>query len=209
MSGVNDSVSGQISFGSELVRKGTHMGALAIPGSYYILDLTKSEMLLIWGAAAALMIFIDIARLRGWPFWERLTPKFVANMIRPHETVGDFTGATYILMAVCLTVALFDRPIAVAALGFIIVGDTLAALIGRRFGRHRFGHKSVEGSLACLAGTLLVAALAPEVPAIIGVSGAVVAAVAEALPWKIDDNISVPLLSGLTMTLATRILVTF
>ena len=155
------------------------------------------------------MIAIDIARLRGWALWRRLVPKFITGMIRPHETDGDFTGATYILIAVCLTVALFDKPIAVAALGFIIVGDTFAALIGRRFGKHRFGNKSIEGSVACLAGTLLVAAFVPDMPAIIGITGAVVAAVAEALPWTIDDNISVPLISGLTMTIATEIILAF
>jgi len=200
---------GQISFGSELVRKATHMGALSIPGSYYFLNLSRSEMLMIWGTATALMILIDVGRLRGWAFWRRLTPRFIVDMIRPHETHGDFTGATYILMAVCLTVALFDKPVAVAALGFIIVGDTLAALIGRRFGRHRFGHKSIEGSAACLAGTLAVAVLVPEIPLVVGILGAVVAAVVEALPWRIDDNISVPLISGLTMTLAAKILLTF
>lgn len=199
----------QISFGSELLRKATHMGALAIPGSYYFLDLTRTEMLLFWGSGTLVMIFIDIARLRNWAIWRNFSNKIVSGMIRPHETHGDFTGATYILIAVCLTVALFDRPIAVAALGFIIVGDTFAALIGRRFGRHRFGNKSVEGSIACLVGTLLVAALVPKIPAAIGISGAVVAAVVEALPWKIDDNISVPLISGVFMTLATRIMVTF
>ncbi|MCK4301338.1 MAG: phosphatidate cytidylyltransferase, partial [candidate division Zixibacteria bacterium] len=82
----------------------------------------------------------------------------------------------------------------------------LAALIGRKFGRHRFWNKSLEGSLACLAGTLVVAALAPEIAWPIAVTGAVVATVVEALPLGVDDNVTVPILSGLSMTLLVRIL---
>jgi dolichol kinase len=101
---------------------------------------------------------------------------------------------------------MYTKPIAVAALTFIIVGDTLAALIGRRFGRHRFGRKSVEGSLACLAGTLLVAIFAPDLALPVALFGATVAAITEALSTRIDDNISVPIISGLAMTLFSRIL---
>jgi len=196
----------QISFAQELMRKGTHMGALVIPGSYYYLDLDRVEMLAIMIPAALAMTIIDIARLRKWDLWEKLACRVIGPMIRPHEKAGDFSGATYILTTVCLAVALFDRPVAIACLAFIIVGDTFAALIGRRWGRHRFGHKSWEGSLACLASLLVVAWLTPDLPLTIGILGAIVATVVEALPWKIDDNVTVPLISGLVMTLALKVL---
>ncbi|MCK4605926.1 MAG: phosphatidate cytidylyltransferase [candidate division Zixibacteria bacterium] len=202
-----DTVDGnQISFRGELLRKATHMGALVIPGSYYFFRLTKGEMLTIMVPAAALMILIDIARLRRWSFWRGFARRILSPIIREHEMAGDFTGATYILLTVCATIAMFEMPIAVAALAFIIIGDSLAALIGRKFGRHRFWNKSLEGSLACLAGTLVVAALAPEIAWPIAVTGAVVATVVEALPLGVDDNVTVPILSGLSMTLLVRIL---
>ncbi len=182
------------------------MGALVIPGSYYFFRLTKGEMLTIMVPAAALMILIDIARLRRWSFWRGFARRILSPIIREHEMAGDFTGATYILLTVCATIAMFEMPIAVAALAFIIIGDSLAALIGRKFGRHRFWNKSLEGSLACLAGTLVVAALAPEIAWPIAVTGAVVATVVEALPLGVDDNVTVPILSGLSMTLLVRIL---
>jgi dolichol kinase len=132
-------------------------------------------------------------------------------MIRDHEANGDFTGATYILLSVCFTIALYDKPIAIAALAFIIVGDTLAAIIGRKFGRHRFSNKSFEGSFACLAGTVVVAVLVwllmPEFPLSVGLAGALVATVVEAMPLGVDDNVSVPLVSGLVMSLLMRIMI--
>jgi len=196
----------QISFGQELLRKGTHMGALIIPGSYYWLELDRAGMLMILVPATLLMVLIDISRLRRWTVWERWISRLIGSMMRPHEQAGDFSGATYILATVCLTVALFDKPVAVAAIAFIIVGDTFAALIGRRWGYHRFGHKSWEGSLACFVSLLVVASVTPDLTFAIGVLGAVVATVAEALPFGIDDNVTVPLLSGLAMTLALNLL---
>jgi len=198
--------SDQIPFTGELARKATHLGALVIPGGYYFLQLDKADMLAIMIPIALLMVLIDISRLRNWTIYRSTVSRIMAPMIRNHEHAGDFSGATYILLSVCLTVALYSKPIAIAALAFIIVGDVLAALIGRKFGRHRFGRKSVEGSLACLLGTLAVALLVPEIAMPVGVFGAVVATVTEAASSKIDDNISVPIISGLAMTLLGKII---
>ena len=198
--------SDQIPFIRELARKATHMGALIIPGGYYFLALQRSSMLAIMVPVTALMILIDISRLRDWVFYRRFAGKIIAPLIRSHEHAGDFSGATYILLSVCLTVALYTKPVAIAAISFIIVGDTLAALIGRKFGRHKFGRKSIEGSLGCLAGTLVVALITPGLALSVSVLGAFVAALVEALSTRIDDNISVPIISGLAMTLFGRIL---
>jgi dolichol kinase len=194
-----------IPFIQEVWRKLTHTGALVIPGGYVILGLTKSEALYILVPISILMTLIDIGRLRGWKFWESFAEPVLGRMIRDHEQAGDFTGAFYILWSSCLTVALYEKSIAVAALTFIIVGDTFAALLGRKFGRHRFNGKSVEGSLGCLAGTVIVAlaihGLFPDLPLSVAIVGAVIATITEAVSFNMDDNVSVPLVSGLAMTL--------
>ena len=194
-----------IPFIQEVWRKLTHTGALVIPAGYLILGLDKSEALSILVPISVLMTLIDIARLRDWAFWRSVARPILSRMLRAHEHAGDFTGAFYILWSACLTVALFDKPVAIAALSFIIIGDTFAALIGRRFGRHRFNGKSIEGSLGCLAGTVLVALAAhwlmPELGLTVAIVGAVVATVTEAVSFHLDDNVSVPLVSGLMMSL--------
>ena len=199
-------VAQQISFGRELARKATHMAALIIPGGYYLLKLSRSEVLAIMIPVAILMILIDIARFREWALWRGFARPIISPIIRKHEMDGDFTGATYILVTACLTIGLFDKPIAVAALAFIIVGDSFAAIIGRRWGRHRIGRKSIEGSLGCLLGTLIVAALTPGLAFSIAAFGAVVATVTEFLSLKIDDNVSVPLVAGVAMMLLEKVI---
>jgi len=182
----------------ELYRKLTHLGALVIPGGYYYLGLTRAEALMIMVPVTVLMFLIDIARLREWKIWGILKP-IISPIVRAHELKGDFTGAFYILLTATICIAIFPGPVAVLSLAFIIVGDTAAALIGRKFGRHKFRNKSYEGSLAFLVAALLVVMIAPEIPLLVGLIGAVVATVTEAVSFNVDDNTSVPLVSGLVM----------
>lgn len=202
-----ESGSSQITYRQELIRKATHMGSLVFPGAYHFFGLDKFSMLVLMVPLASLMFLIDLSRLRRWRFWTRFGGRIGSSIIRGHEKSGDFTGATYILMAFCCTIALYDKPVAVAALSFTIVGDTLAALIGRRFGRLRYGGKSMEGSLACLVGCGLVAWAVPGLLFWVGITGAIVATMAEALSLGIDDNVTMPVLSGLFMTLAAKLIV--
>ena len=118
-----------------------------------------------------------------------------------HEQDGDLTGASYILLTASVSIALFSKPVAIAAISFIIVGDVAAALIGRKFGRTKIGNKTLEGSLGCLAATFLVAVFAPGISLQVALLGALVATLVEAWPMGVDDNVSVPLLSGLAMTM--------
>ena len=205
---MNDDQSSQhqpISFAREMWRKATHTGALVIPAGYSLLALEKSTMLLIMAPIAAVVTLLDIARLRGWTLWTGCAKNIMGPLLRNHELTGDFSGAMYILWSTVATVALYRRDVAVAALAFIVVGDTLAALIGRKFGRHRFGRKSLEGSVACLVGTLAVALVVPGLSLSVAMLGAFVATVAEAFSGPIDDNVSVPLLSGLAMFLLEKL----
>ncbi len=204
----NDS---QISFFYEIMRKSTHMGALVIPGTYILFELGKIEMLYLMAPLALLIIFADVSRLRNYWFWKQeIVRKIFSPMVRPHESKGDFTGATYILMSFCLTIALYPKAVAITAISFIIVGDTFAALIGRKVKSPKFyKNKSVAGSLGCLAGMAIVAfVVAKFVPGMtlqIALWGALVGTIFEAFSFGIDDNVTVPILSGLFMTLFINI----
>lgn len=197
----------QISFLSELWRKGVHLVSLSIPAFYALSGFTKWQMLTFTVPVFLLMILLDMVRLNKLWLWTEFGQKFLGGMVRRHERLGDFTGATYILLSVCAVVFLYNKWIAIAAMSLIIVGDVFAALIGRSLGKIRFGRKTVEGSLGCLLGTLLVAFLTPNLPLIVTIPGAVVATIVEAFSLRIDDNVSVPLLSGLAMTIFYKIFV--
>jgi dolichol kinase len=125
------------------------------------------------------------------------------GMLREHEQ-WNLLGSTYLLLAALLAVEIFPRPIAAAALGFTVLGDALAAMVGKGWGRARFFGKSLEGGMACIVGCLAWAALVAgtgHLPWNVAIAGALVASLVEFLPIPLDDNLGMTLISGYAMRL--------
>jgi len=126
------------------------------------------------------------------------------QMLRRREE-HSFTGGSYLLLASLVAILIFPDPgVFIAAISFLVIGDTVAALVGLRFGKPRIFRKSVEGTLACLISCLAIAYIvsilpSKSLPLTIGVIGAVVATVVEALPVEINDNVVIPIFSGAVM----------
>jgi dolichol kinase len=203
----------EISFYNEFKRKAIHLFALAIPIGYSLLPKTPS--LLILAPFVLGSIVMDVIRLRRLPL-HGILQRLLGPVLREHES-QDFAGASYILSASFLSILLFDKSAAVAAISFIILGDIAAAMIGRKFGKtalklswpskevRRNSRKSVEGSASCLVACLFVAAVVPHLPLWVGVVGAVVATAVEGTNLPVDDNFSVPLVSGMIMQLLLKL----
>ncbi len=186
-----------ISYSQEAWRKATHFIALLIPTAYIILPRWWAFSVLS-GAFVVVAVFeyFRLRRKRPWLAIER----FLGGMIRPKERNGNFTGAFYILLAGALTILFFPRWIAATAITFEILGDVASALVGRKFGDHKIrGSKSIEGALGFLAVAVLIIVTVPKVPYVVGIVGAVVAALVESVSIYRDDNLTVPLISGLVM----------
>jgi dolichol kinase len=182
----------------ELARKAFHVSSASLP-------------LLVWAAprwlalgvllpTAAVAVAVDWTRLR-YRGPRYLFLRYTRRMLRHHER-RRFAGATYMAVAYAAAVVLFPRPIAVMAMLFNGFGDAAAALVGKRFGRHRtrWG-KSWEGFAAGLAVNLAVGLAisslsAGVLPAVAAAAGATAAAVLEFLDLPIDDNVRVTLGGG-------------
>jgi dolichol kinase len=110
-------------------------------------------------------------------------------------------GATYVLVSAILCMWIFPKVIFITAFAILIVSDTSAALIGRKFGRHPFLSKTLEGALAFLVSALLVVAFAPKIEYlpleyVIGAIAALVGAIVESASVGVDDNLSIPISVG-------------
>ncbi len=185
----------EISIYNEFKRKLIHLFALAIPIGYYLLP--KRIALLILIPITIGSIIVDIIRLRNLPL-AKFFNWLLGPILREHES-WDLTGSSYILSASVLSILFFDKKIAIAAISYIILGDCASAIIGRIYGQTKIERKSLEGSLAFLSVCLLVALLLPGLPFWVGAIGALVATGVEAFSIPLNDNLSVPLVSGLVM----------
>jgi glycerol-3-phosphate acyltransferase PlsY len=181
----------------EIFRKLTHLGAIAIPVIYYFFG---NIILYYLGGGLILSIIIDMIRFYGGNKSKTFITRYLGIMIRAHET-KDFTGATYILASAIMAIIVFDKSIAVTAIAFIVVGDTAGAIIGRIWGKVKYASKSLEGSVGFFFACTIVALIVPDLPFWVKIAGAFVATLTEAFTVKIDDNLTVPLISGLFMEL--------
>ncbi len=128
---------------------------------------------------------------------------FFSEILRRSKREHDERGFIYFFVGVILTLYLFRFNIAIAnaAIIFLILGDSASTIFGKRFGKHKIPfnkNKTIEGSIAFLivgfAGALTQLPLTPAL------SGAIVGSLTEAYS-PIDDNITIPIISGIAMSL--------
>ncbi len=196
---------------AELRRKAIHLAFVVVPITlihpWLPWPQTRGEWTVLLVLLVLVAVSLDLIRIhehRIGTFFRN----FFGQMIRDHEAT-QLLGSTYLLIATLLAVDLFPRPIAAAAVGFTVLGDALAALVGRASGRTRFFGKSLEGTLgglaACIAWASYLAAgghLSWEV----AITGALVASLVELLPIPLDDNLGITLFSGYAMKLMMGLL---
>jgi dolichol kinase len=123
---------------------------------------------------------------------------FFGRVLREEEK-PTFMGSTYFIFSTLLTILLFPKSIAIASILILILSDTAAALIGKWIGRIRIFEKTLEGSLAFLITSLLIIWIYPNLDRFSGSLAAVGATCIEVLPIKVNDNLSIPLVSGVIM----------
>ena len=186
-----------MSFYDELKRKTIHLGALAIPLGVWVVP--DRIALTILGVLAGICLTGDLLRMMH-PWLRRAYFAVFGRIIRDHERTEKLTGATYVLWSAFLCVWLFDKHVAIVSLIYMILGDTMAALVGRRWGQRRIRRgKTVEGTLACLGICCMVGVVLPLVPWWKALIGAFVATVVEILPTGVDDNLGMPFVSAVVM----------
>lgn len=190
----------------EIVRKGIHLISLSIPITYYYLS--KPAALAILIPMTIIFLSVDLSRyynrtMEEWYF------KYFGFLLRKRENDKKnktLNGATYVLISATLCVLIFPKIITITSFSILIISDIAAALVGRRFGKHKFIAKSVEGSAAFFITALAVIAIAPKIEYqlgeyLIGMIAAFIGTVTEALPAEIDDNLSIPIIVGASLWL--------
>ena len=190
----------------ELIRKTIHVIVNSIiPLVYLFSNLPKLWMVILLGIASILVIIIDLGR-NHYSWLSKIFGILFNGMLRSHELAGKLTGASYVFIGSFLTVLIFPKRIAILALLFSAIGDTLAALYGRRFGKIHLWNKTFEGSIVGLIACIIIALFFPQIPGIVKFGGAFAAMFIELLPIKIDDNLRIPLFSGFVMYILSVII---
>jgi dolichol kinase len=198
---------GTIHYRDELVRKLIHLFSLSIPIIYYFIS--RSDGILILGIMTFMALILDLGRYLS-PAVGKVFYQIFGFMLRRHELdtrKKNLNGATYVLISALICVILFPKVLFITAFTILIISDSMAALIGRKFGKHKLLSKSLEGTLAFFISASIVVFLTPKyndlpVEYLIGIIAAAVGAIVENISFGFaDDNLAIPISIGFTMWL--------
>lgn len=187
----------------ELKRKALHLTGLMIPVFYVLFG--KTYTLTFIGLSFAVFVALEPFRvIEEWrdSIKRRLgiyaPPEVMERIERLEVHINDITrehernrvaAHIYFAAASFIVVYFFPENVAIGAIALATLGDALAAIIGKTFGRHRFSNgKSVEGSLAYFfTGMVILTPLVGPLPALIG---SLAGTIAEFYNLPPDDNFS-------------------
>ncbi|MBM2814900.1 MAG: Dolichol kinase [Ignavibacteria bacterium] len=202
----NKNQESEIEYTHELFRKGIHLTSLSIPIVYVFV--TRSTLTTLLIIVTIIEILLDFLSRRNKKFAQIYFGMF-RKIMRSHELEKKLwlNGASWVLISATMCVVIFPKIVAITAFTILIISDTLAALVGRKYGRHNFFDKSFEGSLAFFISAVLVIIVyglffrTTWTFFLVGIVACFIGAFAEAASkqLKMDDNFSIPLSIGITL----------
>lgn len=177
--------------------------AVATP---YALLFTHQQVVHVFGTVACLIYILDRVRIAYPEMVARRAPWVNRLFVRAEEQFRESAMIPYAI-AVLLTILSVPKVAALIAIYTLAIADPAAAIIGIRYGKRKLGpERSLEGSTAFFVATLAVASTVfatatdatPLTIAGAAFSIALIAAICELVPLRIDDNLTIPLFVGFT-----------
>lgn len=198
----------------ELRRKAFHVTGSLIVVAYYFIS--RDTALVLLSFMNAILLLIEWLRLKG-------KVKLPEILLRPHEN-KEVAAYIYFQMASLISILVFDKTIAIAAILMLALGDAASGIAGAMIiggnvrsnntGKIAFKPLTIIAVMfmVCILIGLLLSSLPPapdmiQVPLWVYIAGALGATLGDAIPLRIqgkpvDDNMMIPLLSGIFMTSA-------
>lgn len=183
---------------NELIRETIHASGFFIPVLASFTGIYPIALMIC--VVSTLYFLSELSRMnrKSMPVISAIT----RNAVLPTERYEFAAAPLYFAMGIFLTLLLFPVPVNGAAIAIFTLGDSTASLFGGLISKKPLPFnkgKTVEGSLAgfffaFLAGIFFVS---PTLALI----GATVAMAIESLPLPVNDNILIPLGTGLTLLL--------
>ena len=153
-----------------------------------------------------LLLSLEYERWKNPSVWDYILKKYGKIFKTPP---GKLTGDTYFMIATFIILIFFEKNIAIPSLFFLVFEDAGSGIIGSKFGKIKiFPGKSFEGLLGGIIFNIIILFLIfkfIELPFYILLSGALISAIVEVLPIKIDDNLTVGLITSTIMYLLNNL----
>jgi dolichol kinase len=190
-----------------ILRRLWHMGAGIIISVTYWNWVSTNTAITILGVALGIEILGETLRLRVPKFNEKVL-KILGPIMRTRE-VNRMSAIPHYLVATILVIAIFPQPVAILSILYLACGDPIASIAGIQWGHLSIRiapGKSLVGTLAgvttCFFITLIFMSnmqVSAPVLIIVSIIGGIVGGMAELIPLEMDDNFTIPVISGFLM----------
>mmetsp|Transcript_2281 Transcript_2281/g.4703 ORF Transcript_2281/g.4703 Transcript_2281/m.4703 type:complete len:237 (-) Transcript_2281:92-802(-) len=170
----------------------------------------------LWAATAAFFC-IELVRFKSKAV-NRLFVAFLRPVLRQREHKDQLTSSFYYFLGVSLSLTLYPVDIAVVSIYCLAFVDPMAGLFGTAFGHLGPKVTSSKSFVGCFAGSVagcLVCIIHFSVASDTSLGGSLLlfsvltglaGAVAEVVSLRLDDNLQLPILSGLIMLFVSTLL---
>lgn len=191
-----------------LLRKFWHMGT-GLTGLfvYYASGLEAKTMALILFTVAATGFLIDFVRLRV-PSVNQVAIKMMGPFMRDSEK-DSMSGLPFYALGVSISLYFFEERIAILGILFLIFSDPISSAVGILYGKDKIlgGKKSLQGAAAGFVTCYMLALFytmnfVPMTYSLLGfaVMAGIIGSVSELLSIFVDDNLTVPIISTIGLT---------
>jgi diacylglycerol kinase (CTP) len=200
-----------------ILRKLWHMSTGAI-GLFIFLHSGQSQNF--WATVILLIALggfsMDLVRNKV-PVLNKLVIKFMGPLMRRSEKDG-VSGLPFYALGVSLSLFFYSRDIAIVSTMFLVFSDPLSSFFGVLYGKDKIlPNKSLQGAVAgfftCYLITLFYAMNTSELGThllIFAIVSGVIGSASELVSaFNIDDNLTIPVISGLGMTLLNKYVTVF
>ncbi len=183
---------------NDMLREAIHAAGFFVPVLAGLIGVYPVTLLIC--VVSALYFLSELSRMnrKNLPVISAITRNAVS-----HAELYEFAAAPlYFAMGILITLLLFPAPVNGAAIAIFTLGDSAASFFGGLVSKKPLPFnkgKTLEGSLfgfffAFLAGSVFVSP-------VLALIGAAVAMIIESLPVPVNDNILIPLCTGLALML--------
>ncbi len=197
-----------------LMRKIWHMVMGLVIVWVYMSGISRTNGVLILGSVLGFDLILEALRLRNPAINEKMI-RFWGGILRAEEMHRLSTIPQYV-SASMIAVGLFPKPVAILSILYLACGDPMASFFGILYGHkgRRFANgKSLVGTLAGVTVCTLVTVIylksisfSDESVLFLSILGGLAGGMAEMLPFDIDDNFIIPVVSGFALWLGFLIL---
>lgn len=196
-----------------LLRKAWHIitgiGALSL---YYVFEVPLKDLRWIALAIAIVAFSVDFIRIKFSDFNTRVL-KILSPVMRDSEE-HSFSGFPFYALGIAVSLFFYDEKIAVLSVIFLVFADPIASIIGISYGKDKIlPNKSLQGTVAAFVTCAIITFLFIWDFNIDGfslitftISAAIIGSISELFSaFNIDDNLTIPIVSGGGITLLNLI----